>query len=163
MAREVLRSTAMSLVADVRFALRMMVKHLGVTAVLVLTLGLGDWGVDANDFSVVDSVVIKSLPYPDSDRLVRLYSEFLSESGQGSLHKFWLSAPEYNEYAKQCASCASVAVYVPRFASIGGGERPVRVPTAYVWRRYGPRSVSRRSSGARSEPTRTSRAIPRRS
>jgi putative ABC transport system permease protein len=121
----------MSLVADVRFAMRMMAKNLGVTAVLVLTLGLGI-GASTTMFSVVDSVVIKSLPYPDSDRLVRLYSEFLSPSGQGNLHKFWLSEPEYNEYAKQCTSCASVGTYVPRNASIGGGDRPVRVPSAYV-------------------------------
>ncbi|HTJ40931.1 MAG TPA: ABC transporter permease [Kofleriaceae bacterium] len=121
----------MSLVADVRFALRMMVKNLGVTAVLILTLGLGI-GASTTIFSVVDSVVIKALPYPDSDRLVRLYSEFLPESGEGALHKFWISPPEYKVLTQECTSCASIGAYGLRSASIGGGDRPVRVPSVYA-------------------------------
>jgi predicted permease len=120
-----------SFLADVRFALRLMAKNIGVTAVLVLTLGLGI-GATTTIFSVVDSVVIKALPYPNSDRLVRLYTAFLPESGAGGLPKFWISSPEYFEYAKACQSCASVAVYQSRNVSLGGGDRPVRVPGTYA-------------------------------
>jgi putative ABC transport system permease protein len=120
-----------SLFRDVRFALRMMGKHIGVTAVLILTLGLGV-GASTTIFSVVDSVLIKALPYPDSDRLVRVYTEFVTESGEGMFRKFWISAPEYTELSRQCRSCASIGAFAPRAMSIGGGDRPVRVPAAYA-------------------------------
>jgi putative ABC transport system permease protein len=131
-AREVLIAPSMgSLLDDIRFAARMMAKHIGVTAVLVLTLGLGI-GASTTIFSVVDAVVIRALPYRDADRLVRIYTEFLPTSGQGALHRFWTSAPEYNEYAKACRSCASVAAYNSSGASLGGGDRPVRITAAYA-------------------------------
>ncbi len=119
-----------SLFRDIRFALRMMGKHVGVTAVLVLTLGLGI-GASTTIFSVVDAVVIRSLPYPHADQLVRLYTEFLPQSGTGALHKFWTSPPEYTEFAKACRSCASVGAWNDGTALLAGGDRPVRVPAAF--------------------------------
>ncbi len=57
---------------DVRFSLRMLLKHKGFTVVAVLTLALGI-GVNTAMFSVLNTFLFRSLPYPQSDRLVRIF------------------------------------------------------------------------------------------
>jgi len=121
----------MSLIADVRFALRMMAKHVGVTTVLILTLGLGI-GASTTIFSVVDAVLIKPLPYPQPGQLVRVYTEFVNESGRTLFSKFRVSPPEYFELAGSTRSFSSIGAWEPGAASLSGGDRPVHIRIARV-------------------------------
>ena len=61
-----------SVLQDVRYSLRMLLKHKGFTVVAVLTLALGI-GVNTAMFSVLNTFLFGSLPYPDSNRLVRVF------------------------------------------------------------------------------------------
>ncbi len=118
-----------SLFTDVRFSLRMLGKDLGFTAVLVITLALGI-GASTTIFSIVNSVLIQPLPYPDPDRLVRIYTEFNGENV--GFKRFWMSPPEYHQLARDCRSCESIGAYNSGTSSISGGDRPVRAPISYA-------------------------------
>ncbi len=59
---------------DVRFAARSLLRTPGFTSVAVLTMALGI-GANAAIFSAVDTVVFRSLAYPESERLVRVWPE----------------------------------------------------------------------------------------
>ncbi|MGH9956255.1 MAG: ABC transporter permease [Pyrinomonadaceae bacterium] len=61
-----------SLIQDVRFGFRMLLKHLGFTIVAALTLALGI-GVNTAMFSVLNTFLFRSLPYPQSSQLVRVF------------------------------------------------------------------------------------------
>jgi len=60
-----------SLFQDLRYGARMLRKNPGFTAVAVLTLALGI-GMNTAIFSVVDTILFKSLPYPHSNRIVMI-------------------------------------------------------------------------------------------
>ena len=60
------------MLSDLRLALRTLAKSPGFTAVAVLTLALGI-GLSTSSFSLTNVLLFRSLPYPESDRLVRVF------------------------------------------------------------------------------------------
>ena len=63
-----------NLVSDTRYSLRALRRNPGFTAAAVLVLGLG-LGASTAVFSVLDAVLLSELPYPDANRLVRIYNQ----------------------------------------------------------------------------------------
>src|SRR5262244_2103824 len=61
-----------SFVQDVRYGVRMLLKHKGFTVVATLTLALGI-GANTAMFSVLNTFLFRSLPYPQSSQLVRVF------------------------------------------------------------------------------------------
>jgi putative ABC transport system permease protein len=116
-----------TLLQDLRFAARMLFKKPGFAAVAVLTLALGI-GANTAIFSVVYGVVLRALPYPDSDRLVQLYTQFPSMK----FDRFWFSPPEFFELQEESASYESIGGWNNSDAAVAGGTEPVRVMASYT-------------------------------
>lgn len=112
---------------EVRHAIRGLLRQPGFTAVAVATLGLGI-GANTAIFSVVRGVVLEPLPYPESEELVSISSAFPTMG----FETFWVSPPEYLELSERARSFETIGAYRGAEASVGGGERPERVPGAYA-------------------------------
>ncbi len=73
----------MSFLQDLRFAIRLLVKDRGFTAVAVLALALGI-GVNATVFTFVNAVLIRGLPFNDPDRIVVVVSRDARNRDRGA-------------------------------------------------------------------------------
>jgi putative ABC transport system permease protein len=116
-------------VKDLRYALRMLRKNPGFTAVAVITLALGI-GANTAIFSVVNSVLLRPLPFRQPGQLVRVYSEFPTMK----LNKFWLSPPEMLDIQKEAKSWEAIGGWAPGGQNIGTSTEPLRVTSAAVTR-----------------------------
>ena len=114
---------------DLRYALRMLVKNPGFTAVAVITLALGI-GANTAIFSVVNSVLLRPLPFREPTQLVRIYSEFPGMQ----LRNFWLSAPEVLDIEKEAKSWESIGAWAPGGLNVGTDSEPLRVTSAGITR-----------------------------
>ena len=102
---------------DVRYAVRMLAKSPGFTAVAVLTLALGI-GANTAIFSVIHAVLLKSLPYPDPDRLMIL-SEYSARTGAESVS--WM---DYLDWRQQNRSFEEMATYNMHDFNFTGSGKP---------------------------------------
>src|SRR6202171_4904719 len=107
---------------DVRFGLRMLRKNPGFTAVAVLTLALGI-GANTAMFSLVDGVLLKPLPFPESDRLVSLF-ENQREQGQDFMQ---LTAPGFVDWRTQSTVFEDLAAYQPGGFDLTGTGDPAHL------------------------------------
>lgn len=89
---------------DVRFAVRMLAKRPGFTAAAVLTLALGI-GATTAVFSIVDAVLLRPLPYRDSDRLVAIWDK----APKLNLSKFFAGFDDFKTIRSDSKSFESVA------------------------------------------------------
>jgi putative ABC transport system permease protein len=113
-----------TLIQDLRQAARSLRRSPGFTAVALLTLALGI-GANSAIFSVVNSVLLQPLPFPDPERLVVVHS---LTKGQKSA----LSAMDFTDLRAQNRVFEEVAAYHhPTYNLTGRGE-PVQLPGAAV-------------------------------
>lgn len=120
-----------TLVQDVRYALRLLRRQPAFALFVVLTLAVGI-GANTAVFSIINSVLLRPLPYADSDELVRVYGRFDPESGF-DFPQFTLSNPEYLEYKSQTKALADVAGFSTGAVTLGGTDgEPERLPAAAV-------------------------------
>lgn len=106
---------------DLRFAVRGLAKRPGYAAAAVLTLALGI-GVNLTIFSVVNAILLKSLPHRDPDRLFVAFTTTAERDGQGNF-----SWPDYLDFRERLEGVMDLAVWDWEPFSLAGGDRPMRV------------------------------------
>ena len=114
---------------DLKYALRMLKKNPAFTAVAILTLAVGI-GANSAIFSVVNSVLLRPLPYREPGQLVRVYSEFPTMK----LQKFWLSPPEMLDIQREAKSWEAIGAWAPGGLNVGTASEPLRVTSAAITR-----------------------------
>src|SRR5690242_4116723 len=108
-----------TLLQDVRYGLRMLVKKPTFTIVAVVTLALGV-GANTGIFSIVNAVLLRSLSFPDPDRLVRIY---FNTPGVG-LRAVRFSVPELEDLRTQTDVFEEVSVIVSGPTNLTGTKQP---------------------------------------
>jgi predicted permease len=105
---------------DLRFGMRQLRRSPGFAITAILTLALGV-GANTAIFTLIDSIVLRPLPYPHQDRLVSIGSDQVFASG--SFPKGWIRALQQN-----AQSFSSLSAYGPNAeANVASADNPERI------------------------------------
>ena len=113
------------MIADLRYALRMLAKAPAFTFVAVFTLGLAI-GANSAIFSVVNAVLLRPLPYPQSEQLVRVFGK------QPQLDLAPSSPANFLEWRTENEAFTRIATWVGQGFNLTGTDNPERVIGARV-------------------------------
>jgi putative ABC transport system permease protein len=100
------------LTQDFRYAVRLLLRQPGFAIITILILALGI-GATTAIFSVVDTVLLRPLPYADADRVVSVANNY-----RGSRNRGQVSAPDFHDWQDQAGSFEHLAAYTSGQSSI---------------------------------------------
>ncbi len=118
----------MNFIQDLRYTIRMMAKRPGFTIIAALTLALGI-GANSAIFSAVNAILLKPLPFPESQQLVDLSETF--KDGYGSV-----SVPYYEDWKNQNTVFTGISAYQFSSFNLASADTPLRVPGIRVSANY---------------------------
>ena len=104
---------------DCRYAVRGLRKNLGLTMVVVLSLGIGV-GANSAIFSVVDALLLRPLPFPEADRLANIWLR----SPATGINRDWLSQWQYARIRDENRSFDETAIARLIGWSLTGRDKP---------------------------------------
>src|SRR4029450_13658554 len=110
---------------DIRYSARMLVKNKAFTLIAVVTLALGI-GANTAIFSVVYGVLLRPLPYPESNRLV-----WLSERSP-NFPSVSIAYPNFVDWQRQQTVFDHLGIYQPTSVNLTSDGEPQRVQGAYM-------------------------------
>src|SRR5688500_10011763 len=106
-----------TLLQDLRYGVRMLLKHPGVSIIAIITLALGI-GANTAIFSVVNAVLLRPLTYKDPERLVSLWENV-------PVHGRWRASPaNFHDWKKQNTLFEDMAAYGGSAMSLTGDGAP---------------------------------------
>lgn len=117
---------------DIRFQIRMLLKKPGYAAVAIITLALGI-GANTAIFSVINSVLLRALPFKDPDRLVMIWE---TNASSRTVH---VSHLNFIDWRDQSQSFEMMSAHSGRWggpSTIQGGLEPVRAHAISVYRDF---------------------------
>src|SRR5919201_5986300 len=110
---------------ETKFAFRMLRKSPAFTAIAVLTLALGI-GANTAMFSIVYGVLLRALPFPQPDRVVKIYTKSPQWNTQS------ISYPNFLDWQRRSQSFEQMACYRSDELNLTGAGEPTRVHAAMV-------------------------------
>lgn len=121
-----------TLFQDIRYGLRMLRKSPAFTVVALITLALGI-GANTAIFSIVNAVMLRPLPFPDSDRLLYVTSAFSNQSNQKDVTRpFSISYPDFFDWRSTAKSFSAIASYHGDSVTLTGLDEPLHVNASMV-------------------------------
>src|SRR5262247_3032040 len=124
-----------SLIHDLRYGARMLLKKPGFTLIAVLTLALGV-GANTAIFSVINTLMLRPLPYREPDRLMKVY-QAEPDPAKGMLPSIW-SYPRFEVLRDQSRSFTAVAAVAQLQNNLTGANEPERLQVEMVSASYFP-------------------------
>lgn len=108
-----------TLLQDIRYGVRTLVKQPAFTLVAIITIALGI-GANTAIFSVVNAVILRPLPYAEAERLVMLWGTTANDGNQEQPFSF----ADFSDLRNQSKSFSTLAAASPvwNFTLTGGGE-----------------------------------------
>jgi putative ABC transport system permease protein len=113
---------------DLRYAVRVLLKNRGFTAVAVLALALGI-GANTAIFSVVNSVLLRPLPYREPHRLIALWENYQQRGGP---EREWFSPADFKDFREQAQSLEHVVALLGWGPTLTGQGEPEDLQGAAV-------------------------------
>lgn len=112
---------------DLRYGVRMLLKSPGFALVAVLTLALGI-GANTAIFSVVDAMLLRPLPYPEPDRLVRIWESSLKLDSPRNV----VNPRNFLDWRDQSHSFEAMAAVVDHMTNLNVSGHPIAVQSLTV-------------------------------
>src|SRR6476659_9892352 len=117
-----------TLLQDIRYGLRMLIKNKSFTAVAGIAHGLSI-GANTAIFSLVNGVILRPLPFPDAERIISIEGK----NSAAGISESNVSFLDFTDWSQQTDLFASAAAYWTASANLGAdGAEPERVPRAGV-------------------------------
>jgi putative ABC transport system permease protein len=126
-----LKGAMTTLLQDIRYGVRLLLKSPGFTIVAALSLALGV-GANTAIFSIVNAVLLRSLPFPHSDRLVKIVANNRKVGAQD----IGFSVPELDDLRTRAGVFEQVSAINAGDTNLTGAERPQRHQVAVVSPNY---------------------------
>jgi predicted permease len=121
---------------DIRFALRMLLKNRGFSAIAVISLALG-FGLNTTIFTVVNAILLNPLPVREASRLVQLDTvDAKTKVTQANATKLGLSFPNFQDYQRQNEVFTGFATWTALALTWSGGPEPKQVQGYLVSANY---------------------------
>ena len=142
---------------DVRYAIRMLRKNPGFSLAVIITLALCI-GANTAIYSMLDALIFKPLPFPESDRIVSVYNQF-NETMRGSRSNI----PQYLEFKENTDAFESLALWRTQEYNLVLGDNAFRytgaAATSEIFDVFGLNPVEGRFFSKENDRTRDGREI----
>ncbi|MFZ0504160.1 MAG: ABC transporter permease, partial [Chthoniobacterales bacterium] len=114
-----------SLISHLRLTVRLLLKSPGFTITAIVILGLGI-GANTAIFSLINGVLLKPLPYPQGDRLVRIFQP------TQDVPRMDMAYSDYVDFKSGQHTLQDLALIQPDDFQVTGDTEPERIDGAYV-------------------------------
>lgn len=120
-----------TLLQDLRFGIRTLLKNPGISAVAIIALALGT-GANSAIFSVVNAIMLRPLPYGQPERLVMMWGT----NSKSGINQDSISVPNLLDYREQSSTLDQIAAYSQDDFNISSGDEPIHCQGTFVTANY---------------------------